>query len=370
MQLGVLFKVTFEFHFMKNIQTYLNTPFLRHLLFWVVVLLYFVLAQSNISFYADYGHLLESYGVIVIAQMITAYTIIYVLVPRFLDQKKIGLFIFWTVTLLIAVYGIYQMVKMYYFDTVYFDFYNEGQRRYALEPLWKRFTYLSVFLSKCILYLTPTALLLMYRFYKNQQKFLKLNEQKKVAELSALKNQLNPHFLFNTLNNLYTLALEKSDKTPEVIEHLSGILDYILYRCNTNYVSIHKEIELIENYLLLEKIRYGKRIVVNFEHHMERDVKIAPLILLTFIENAFKHGVSQELNTAKINISISLDGADIVFRINNTKPAAAAERKDNVKALGNENVKKQLELLYTNTHDLEIVETNDSYEVVLKLDSK
>lgn len=361
-------KVIFEG--MKTLRTYLNTPFLRHLLFWAVVLLYFVLSLSNSGFYVDYGHILLSFGTIVIVQMITAYTVIYVLIPKFLEKKKITLFVFCLFILLVLVYALYQVVKMYYFDVVYFDFYNEAQRAYAIEPLWKRFTYFSVFVSKCVLYLTPTALLLTYQFYKNQQQFLKLNEQKKVAELSALKNQLNPHFLFNTLNNLYALALEKSDKTPEVIERLSDILDYILYRCNTDYVSVHMEISLIENYLLLEKLRYGKRVEVNFEHQVLDHVKIAPLILLTFIENAFKHGVSQELKSASIDISIKQQDATLEFSIRNTKPKVEVEKNGKVKPLGHENVKKQLELLYPNSHDLKIVNGENTYEVILKLESK
>lgn len=355
---------------MNNISTYLNSSFLRHLLFWAIVLLYFILSVSNRGFYASFSHLLESYGAIVVIQVITAYTIIYLLIPKFLDKKKTLAFIFLTFVLLVVVYGLYQAMKMYYFDVVYFDFYDEVQRSYAAQPFWKRFTFLSVFLSKCILYLIPTALLLMYRFYKNQQKFLQLNEQKRVAELSALKNQLNPHFLFNTLNNLYALALEKSDKTPEVIERLSDILDYILYRCNSDYVSLSKEIELLENYLLLEKIRYGKRVQVNFEHYVLEEVKIAPLILLTFIENAFKHGVSQELKKAKVDISITLDELGIQFSIRNTKPQTSSELNNNVKALGIKNVKKQLQLLYPSSHNLEIIEVDDSYKVILKLERK
>jgi len=321
--------------------------------------------------YAGYRHLMESYGIIVIAQIITAYTCIYVLIPKFLNKKKIGLFIFWMLLLLLSVYALYQAFRMLYFDVEYFNSYDEVQRSYAVESYWKRLSYLSVFLSKCVLYLTPTALLLMARFYKNQQKFFKLNEQKKIAELTALKNQLNPHFLFNTLNNLYALTLDKSDKAPEVIEHLSDILDYILYRCNENYVSLHKEIELIENYLTLEKIRYGQRVAIKFDHQIKNEVKIAPLLLLTFVENAFKHGVFQELGQAKIKIFITLKNTDIIFSIFNSKPNIPLEiLPENDEHLGLKNIKKQLELLYPNSHDLKIIKKEESYSVILKLKAK
>ena len=212
----------------------------------------------------------------------------------------------------------------------------------------------------------------MARFYKNQQKFLKLNEQKKIAELTALRNQLNPHFLFNTLNNLYALALEKSNKTPDVIERLSDILDYILYRCKENYVPVQKEIELIENYLSLEKIRYGSRVAVTFDHQIDSDVKISPLLLLlTLVENAFKHGVAQELKKAEINISMTTDEKDIFFSIYNSKASSSVGGKsENEESLGLNNVKQQLELLYPSSHDLRISDKEDCYEVTLRLEKK
>jgi len=353
---------------MNRLITYFENPILRHILFWLAVYVYFVLSVNDTSTFAGYGHILEFYGLIVLAQIITAYTCIYVLIPKFLNRKKTGLFIFWMFFLLFTIYTFYQVLRVYYFDVEYYSFYNEAQRNLAMVSFWDRLTYFSVFLSKCILYLTPTALLLMAQFYKNQQKFSKLNEQKKIAELTALKNQLNPHFLFNTLNNLYALAVDKSDKTPEVIERLSDILDYILYRCKENYVSIQKEIGLIENYLSLEKIRYGNRVEVNFTYPVGAEVKIAPLLLLTFVENAFKHGVSQELKKAEIKISLIINNTDILFSIYNSKPSSTYG--NNLKKedpLGLKNVKQQLELLYPNKHEVIIRNERDCYEVKLRL---
>jgi LytS/YehU family sensor histidine kinase len=211
----------------------------------------------------------------------------------------------------------------------------------------------------------------MARFYKNQQKFLKLNEQKKIAELTALRNQLNPHFLFNTLNNLYALALDKSDRAPEVIERLSSILDYMLYRCKDNYVSIQKEIELIENYLSLEKVRYGERVRIDFHHQVDPYSKIAPLLLLTFVENAFKHGVTQELKNAKIKLSLTTSNNDVLFSIINSKPSNAIVSHNQVEEpLGLTNVRQQLTLLYPDSHELTINNKLNSYEAILRLSRK
>lgn len=356
---------------MRRLLAYFENPVLKHVLFWVMVYLYFVLSVNNISSFGGYRFLFESYGVIVIVQIITAYVCIYWLIPKFLNQKKTGLFIWWMFVLLAVLFAVYQAVKTYYFDVEYFDTYNEVQRQYAVESYGKRLTYFSVFLSKIILYLTPTALLLMARFYKNQKKFLQLNEQKKIAELTALRNQLNPHFLFNTLNNLYSLALDKSDKTPEVIERLSDILDYILYRCKDDYVPVQKEIELIENYLSLEKVRYGKRVSVRFAHAIPIEVNIAPLLLLTFVENAFKHGVVQELGSAEINISLTMDAKNVLFSVSNSKPNTAVEKTmEKGEPLGLKNVIQQLDLLYPNAYELTHDDQKSSYTVVLKLEQK
>ena len=178
---------------------------------------------------------------------------------------------------------------------------------------------------------------------------------------------MNPHFLFNNLNNLYALSVEKSDKAPEVIKKLSDILDYILYGSDQKFVPIQKEIELIENYLALEHVRYEDRVIISFKNSITENCKIAPLLLLTFIENSFKHGVSLELKTAMVKIDLSNDNENIIFKIFNTKPLSNIEKPIEKKAIGLTNVEQQLNLLYPNTHHLNIEETEESFSVTLKL---
>jgi len=349
---------------MDTLKTYLAAPLVKHILFWICVLLYFVLT-TNYDYYSGYRQILDFNVMVIVTQAITAYTCLYILIPRFLNKRKYILFAISVLVLLLVMFAIYNFFKVWYYDPKYYETYNESGKFYARESFLTRFSNISVFLSKIIKFLTPTALLLIAKFYKNQQQFLQLKEQKKAAELSALKNQLNPHFLFNTLNNLYALAIEKSEKTPEVIERLSDILDYILYRCKDKFVSIEKEIELIENYLALEKVRYGKRVAISFEKTIKSDVKIAPLILLTFIENAFKHGVKQELKQAKIHLELITENDSITFKIRNSKPFVKIESR--TEKLGLKNVKKQLELLYPEAQDLQILDTQKEYSVTLTL---
>ena len=358
---------------MQKLLNYLSKPLYGHTLFWIIIYLYFIFSVSNTGIFANTFHLLASYGIIVAGQMIVAYIALEFLLPKLLNKKKYVQFTVSLLLLLFAVFVLYNFVKVIWFDKVYYDSYNEITRNFAERSFSGKIFDFSIFLSKCVLFIAPSLLLLTSKLYRDQQRFLQLKEQKKSAELSALKHQLNPHFLFNTLNNLYSLALIKSDKTAEVIEKLSEILDYILYRSGSNFVSILKEIELIENYINLEKIRYGKRVKINLNKQITHEVKIAPLILLTFIENAFKHGVSQELNEAKIDIGLSLKDGYIIFTIYNSKPSEDPRKLPNnkQKSLGLENVKSQLDLLYPNNeYNLEINNNSDSFGVNLCLKSK
>ena len=275
-----------------------NSKTIQHLIFWVSVFAYFLIT-SNLVFFRDSTHLVKSTLALMVPQIILAYAIFYYLIPKFLNRKKYLEFSLSLFIILITVFTGYVATKKFYFDVEYVDTYIGIAIEFMQLSMLQQLTDPNFFFSKLVKFLTPTALLFTYRLYKDQQDVLQLREQKRLAELSALKNQLNPHFLFNTLNNLYALALEKSEKTPEVIERLSEILDYMLYRCKDKYVPLDKEIELIHNYLALEKIRYGKRVHINFEKHRLKCTKIAPLILLTFIENAFKHGACEHSETVR-----------------------------------------------------------------------
>ncbi|MEL6558217.1 MAG: histidine kinase [Bacteroidota bacterium] len=352
---------------MKQLKSYFQNQVLRHVLFWAGILIYFV-STASMSVYSNYVQVLEFNLMVVFTQIITAYTCLYFLIPKYLNQKKFVWFSVYLILLLYSMFVIYSAFKLVYYDPKYYEVFSEAGKIYAQERLVERISNISVFLSKSIKILTPAVLMVAASFYKNQQQLLELKEQKKSAELAALKNQLNPHFLFNTLNNLYSLAIEKSEKTPEVIERLSEILDYILFRCKDAYVSLDKEVGLIENYLALEKVRYGKRVIVEFHADVDESISIAPLLLLTFIENAFKHGVRQELKVATIRINLKTVDGSIIFDISNTKPVAQLSPYDkHTESLGLENVKKQLSILYPDRHQLKIANDKEHYSVSLTL---
>ncbi|MGK0413826.1 MAG: two-component system LytT family sensor kinase [Polaribacter sp.] len=312
----------------------------------------------------DKGFIVEYIAFKVFLQFVLSSIIINILVPHLLNRKRTILFI---ITTLIAIYImqiLYSIVRVHYFEMQYPEVYK-------MKPpyiLWDRMTSFFAFINNITWLVFPSMLLITIKYYRDQKDIVQLKEQKKTTELNLLKNQLNPHFLFNTLNNLYALALKKSDKTPEVIAKLSEILDYMLYQCKDQYVPINKEIELLENYIVLEKVRYGDRVKLVFEKHINSNVKIAPLILLNFLENAFKHGVSQELNKALIELSISTTANEIIFKLKNTKPQYYSENKNDDKAsIGMQNTKKQLDLLYPKAYSVKVNNSNLEYALELKI---
>jgi len=328
---------------------------------------YFIIT-TEIEYFSNYQEAIISKAILIAIQIITAYSCLLVLIPRYLIAKKNVQFGFGLLLLLACVYVLFIYIMEFYYQPKYSEAVGILTEYDSVKGFWDRLFNLQTFAGKSIKFLTPTILLVTAQFYKDRQAYLQLNEQKKSNELSTLKHQLNPHFLFNTLNNLYALSIKKSDEAPEVIAKLSEMLDYMLYGCNEKFVVLQKEIELIENYLALEKVRYGKRVAIQFSKKVESNVKIAPLILLTFIENAFKHGVSQELKEAYIQIHITSKENYIHFEISNS--IALKSGATTKESIGLTNVKKQLELLYIGDYSLDIKEAKERFNVQLKLPAK
>ena len=191
---------------------------------------------------------------------------------------------------------------------------------------------------------------------------LKLKE----TELKLLRSQLHPHFLFNTLNNLYSLALEKSDKTPDLIIRLGDMLSYIIYDCNSDRVLLSKEIDFLNSFIELQKVRF---ISCDIKLDITGDIdeqKIAPMLLHTFIDNSFKHGAARISGDSWIKISIDINSGFIDFKVENNIPAG----KDMIKetgGIGIENAKKRLQLIYRDRYDLQIHHSESTYSVFLKL---
>ncbi|THU40784.1 histidine kinase [Niastella caeni] len=210
-------------------------------------------------------------------------------------------------------------------------------------------------LEKAVEYLVPYSFLSMlffgvikftYDFRQLKAATQQLRIEKQEAELNFLKSQTNPHFLFNTLNNIYSLARDKSDLAPESIVRLSKILRYMLYEAGGEYIAIEQELKIISDYIALEQLRYDDSLLVNFNYNIE-DMKqsLPPLLLIPLVENAFKHGVSETRNRPFVDIHCSVNNQQLQFIVKNSTEAFPSEGsvKENI---GLSNLRRQLELLY------------------------
>lgn len=197
-------------------------------------------------------------------------------------------------------------------------------------------------------------------------------ERKQVAltsELNFLKAQIHPHFLFNTLNNLYSLTLNQSPSSPGVVLGLSEILRYMLYECNSESVYLKRDVEILVNYIKLEKLRYEDRLDMNF--NLKGDIsnqQIAPLLMIPLVENAFKHGAGEMTEGAWINVDLEVQGDKIKFKVSNGKPLNDEASDKHFGKIGMGNVRKRLELIYPDAHGFTVYDEEDMYVVILELE--
>jgi LytS/YehU family sensor histidine kinase len=210
---------------------------------------------------------------------------------------------------------------------------------------------------------------LLIQWYNSEQQNQLLAHENLETELKFLKSQIHPHFLFNTLNNLYALTLKKSDKAPATVLILSELLSFMLYDCNTSRISLDKELQLVKNYLSLEKLRYNEDVSIKFETTGETSKKeIAPLLILPIVENCFKHGISEQTDKSWIKISLEIQNNKIELVAENTLSFRSQEDNHGHKeGIGIENVRRRLELLYPGKHKLETTINNNIYSVKLNI---
>ena len=227
----------------------------------------------------------------------------------------------------------------------------------------------SYFLSSFLIAGGSTILKVFSDWVRYQRDRQILEKQNMTSELKFLKSQINPHFLFNTLNSLYALTLKKSDKAPEIVIKLSEMMRYMLYECNEKRVSLSKEVNYIQNYLELEKLRHGNHVDIKFD--LEGQVNnqtIAPLMFIPFLENSFKHGLKNQIQEGFVDIHLKIEPTEVMVHIENSKaqslPAQIHKRSGGI---GLKNVQRRLNILYPNKHTLNITETPKTYSVQLQI---
>lgn len=337
----------------------------KHFLFWMLFVFYNVATWG--AYNDDINQPIFSELCYLPAKILFTYFTMYYLIPKLLLSKKYLLFSVWFLVGLLLTGLLNRWVT-------YFIIYPA----YIPEAVGSGFWKIKIFFEITIIVNIASlgaAIKLVQFWHNNEQSRKKLAQEKLEAELQLLKSQIHPHFLFNTLNNLYALTLEKSSLAPDMVLKLSSLLNYMLYECNIPLVPLEKEIEYITNYVSLEKLRYGQRLDLSFEVSGAVQQKlIAPLILLPFVENSFKHGVSQEADNPWIHLNLWVNGDVLQLQIeNNMEESDLNWAKNNsdeavgyTKGIGLKNVKRRLDLLYKDRYELKI-RKEESFLVILKL---
>jgi len=264
--------------------------------------------------------------------------IFYILDPLFYKKYK---------TYIISVYAI--LLSYFLYVRLFTDYFHE---EHELLVNFTLFTF---------------PILITLWFFEQWKKLIKLKEEKSNAELELLKSQINPHFFFNTLNNLYGLTVEKSDDAPEVVLKLSDMMRYTIYEGKQDFVNLKDEITYLENYIELHKIRYHQHVDIRFDYEPGLDCKIAPLFFIILLENAFKHGVERMTKNAFIHLNLTIENGLIRFIIENN--FETPETKAPI-GIGLDNLEKRLALIYPRKHSLVINAQENTYQVILEIDSK
>ncbi|MFC4162307.1 sensor histidine kinase [Epilithonimonas zeae] len=318
--------------------------FARHFIFWLFYLIlevyteyYWMEIQYKQSVYSTFVHaFLEEFLTILLIKMPMGYLMLY-LISIFRHKKNnIKLIISLSVTLIL--FSVFGYVFLVHFIVPYIYPHLEIVGIYGYGGI------LNSFMDKIFLACVMIALYEYSASQKLKQREILLMKEKTEAELNFLKSQINPHFLFNTLNNIYSLAREKSDKTADVILKLSSLLRFMLYETKEKFIPISKEIQFMNTYLEIQKIRFDERLKIEFRNSATDNQKLVlPLILLPFLENAFKHGASESTDNKFININLEINNNILNYSVINS-----FEKNDNEesKGIGLINFERQLKLVY------------------------
>lgn len=338
---------------LERVYAWLSYRPVYHGLFWLTLL--------GLLFWADYAPDIEWWVALTNALISIfffaglVYFNLYYLIPRYLTRH--ALLYLGLVLLACAVVTPIRVLALYL--------------KFSGHPEWQRAlvdTQLNLYAGSVLVTLTSTVLRVITDWWRYQQEKQALQTQTIQSELRFLKSQINPHFLFNTLNNLYALTLKKSDKAPEIVLKLSEIMRYMLYECNEKQVPLEREVQYIQNYLDLERLRQPKGADIQFvtegliSHQM-----IAPLIFVPFLENSFKHGLNHHTRGGGyVHLHLKVEGEQLMFFIENNKPDPPPPPSSSG-GIGLANVRQRLDLLYPGKYTLEIQDEPLRYAVTLRM---
>lgn len=341
--------------------------FERHLLFWGVVFLYLLV---RVSFLFPTEHFWESTKTILSItliwnlphNLIATYTVVYVLVPKLFLKKK---YIAFALSILF-VYFILLALSFLFYNMNAKASHAVGTTQ-AMPYIYLRATIIRILGNSPLICGLFLAIKTLKNWYQKEAEQAALIKERAAAELQLLKAQIHPHFLFNTLNNIYSFTLTKSPLAAGLVQKLSDMLNYMITDCDQLSVPLQKELQLVEDYISLEKVRYGDRLDIQL--HISGDCGdkiIAPLLMIPFVENCFKHGASVMRGRQWMHLIINVNETVLHFEISNSKPSQSNAPKAKA-GIGLLNVQKRLALLYPGKHQLVINPTETIFSVRLTL---
>ncbi len=315
------------------------------------------------GFLVFYRMVLIRVFLMLICQMLFAYIFLYILVPFYLRKKKYVLF----GILLLATWFISAVFRFMLYTYVYNPIMLHFHYHINDPNLILLFSIRQTISGPAFIGFIFIALKLTKDWQQKQKDFINLQKENAAAEIQLLKAQAHPHFLFNTLNNIYSFTINRSPQAGELVQQLYGLLNYMMNECNDSYVSLDKEINILKSYADLEKVRYGDRLQLEWDvDGNQGNRSIAPLLMIPFLENSFKHGTSQILKNPWIKLSVKILDERLLFILINGKPNES-EPFTLKKGLGLTNVKKRLQLIYGSAHSLEIENYPDHYSVRMEV---
>jgi two-component system LytT family sensor kinase len=353
---------------MKLTDKTFNLPFakpsfsLKHALihgaYWILVTGFFLYEKKYLIYKTNLPYFFACVTGRIGLLIIIAYLNLHYFLPKYLVRK---LYPAYFVAIILSVIGyvlIQSLYDFYLYGFVVGPMYNSR----LLDAIWYNFFSALWYLGLML------ALKLSLDWYGQQLFIQRITVEKLNAEVDFLRAQVNPHFLFNILNNLYALTLKKSELAPDVVLKLSAMMEYMLYDSNDEKVFLEKELSYLNNYIELERLRFsGEANITLIMDPVTGGQKIAPLLLLPLMENAFKHGLSKQAENGWLKVNIGLAGSTLTVLIENTKPASVIPQSKG--GIGLTNLQKRLELLYPGRYQLELENHTNNFKtrLVIKL---
>ena len=318
-----------------------------HVAFWIFIYLDEILSLFSITPALE-AETLKMFPFEIMGDLFLVYINLYVLIPHLLLKNKLWKYL--GTSILFVFMNLLLMIYLYY------------EPPYELPPMISFIV--NTFVTNASLVAMAVCIKIFKIFTKNRERLQDLQFQNLQSEISLLKSQVNPHFLFNALNSIHVLSRTQPKHASEAILQLSDLMRYQIYDCNTELIPLKNEVEYLENYLALEKLRKNKASILFKTNGPMNGVQVAPLLFIPFVENAIKHGVNID-NQSNLKLDINIDEKNVNFYIENNVPLNNKIKKNG--GIGLANVKRRLELIYPKEHQLTIENKDDKYIVSLTI---